>query len=194
VDFYAERRQRLLVSRYRGQDYTLEKPDLAWLGSDADGSDGWSVSLPVREALDGDDWTVRAVAYDDQGLSTSVRSTGTFTIVGRNRPVMRLLSPSADRALYGLTTVDVRAIAGAQYLRQADVYVESLDGVLGYLGQMTRTVTSRGIPERSPMVATGWWWLALIRMGADRCCAAPSSSCRTSVLRTTWFSPMSVKC
>ena len=145
VDFYAERRQRLLVSRYRGQDYTLEKPDLAWLGSDADGSDGWSVSLPVREALDGDDWTVRAVAYDDQGLSTSVRSTGTFTIVGRNRPVMRLLSPSADSALYGLTTVDARAIAGAQYLRQADVYVESLDGVLGYLGQMTRTVTSRWV-------------------------------------------------
>ena len=134
VDFYLERKQRPWASRDHEQ--LLETPHLFWLGSDTDSSDGWSVRTRVGQFWDGDDWYVRAIAYDDQGLSSSAPSSGPLTIIGRERPYLRILRPSSSRPLYGIERVKLLVTEGSEYLEDARLYVQDTSGALTYLGKM----------------------------------------------------------
>jgi len=140
LDFYAERARPLLQASYRGQDYELDVPDLVWLGSDVDGSDGWAVRVLVDERLDAPDWIggwrIRAVAFDDSGLATSALSPGTFAILGRDRPQMEILSPLPRSTLYLTATIKLSVPTGLRYLSRVQVYVEDLAARLTYLGEM----------------------------------------------------------
>jgi hypothetical protein len=139
IDFYLERAQSLSSIRYRGQNYSLKTPDLVWLGSDTNGSDGWNVQASVDETWDGDAWYVRAVAFDDQGLSSSTHSAGTFAIIGRKRPYLRIIAPAPGSTLHSVQKVDLFAASGFQYLSQAYAYVEDAEGYLTFLGRMTES-------------------------------------------------------
>ena len=139
VDFYAEHARPLLQARYRGQDYELDVPGLVWLGSDADGSDGWAIRVPVDERLDGDAWYIRTVAFDDQGLATSVRSPGTFAIVGQNRPHMQIISPSPESTLRLTETIKLSVPVGPRYLTRVQIYAQDPAESLTYLGEMRET-------------------------------------------------------
>ena len=139
VDFFAERSRPLSQTQYRGQEYELEVPDLLWLGSDTDGLDGWSIRVPLDETLHGDHWFVRAVAFDDQGFSTAARSPGAFAVVGRQRPHMVISTPASGSRVRGTQTVKLLVREGHQYLQHAQVYLESLDDTLTYLGPMAET-------------------------------------------------------
>jgi len=137
VDFFAERNRPLLQTRYHGQEYALEMPDLFWLGSDIDGSDGWNIRVPIHQSLRGDYWHVRAVAFDDRGLSAAARSLGVFAVVDADAPHMLISTPVPGSTLCGTETINLLAQEGNQYLLRAQVYVRDLDDTLTYLGSMT---------------------------------------------------------
>jgi len=107
-----------------------------WLGTDVDGGDGWRVRRAVDPTLDGDAWMLKAVATDSSGLSYTVRSGGTFAIVGRPRPFVRFATPSGNVPLRGLRRVTVHAPAGHQYVDHVQLWARSDDGSLHPLGDM----------------------------------------------------------
>jgi len=141
VDFFVERDRPLLQTRHRGREYALEVADLVWLGGDTDGSDGWSVRVPIGESLDGEGWRVRAVALDNGGLSTSARSSGTFSLVGRDRPALLVLRPSSGSVVSGTQTVELAEVEGLRFLRGLQAYLEDADGALTHLGPMSQAGT-----------------------------------------------------
>ncbi|NLG48633.1 MAG: fibronectin type III domain-containing protein [Chloroflexi bacterium] len=136
VDFYLERDRPLLQGQDAGQRYALETTQSLWLGSDHDGTDGWRVQVQVTPALDGDEWYARAIAYDDAGLSASARSAGSFCLVGDARPRVHVLTPTEGSALRGVERVRLYLTEGLQYLTGATAYVQDMDDVLHYLGEM----------------------------------------------------------
>jgi hypothetical protein len=136
VDFYIERGPGVGPSLAVSGCSAPQAAERLWLGSDTDGSDGWSMSSLVSEALDGDAWQVYAVAYDQEGLSGSARS-GALAVMGYHRPVMRIVAPRPQSTLHGVEMVSVFITSGVQYLQQADIYLEAPDCALTYLGRMT---------------------------------------------------------
>lgn len=136
VDFYAER-QRTLLQRTQGLvRHTVGAPDVVWLGSDVDGSDGWGIGVTAAPHLDGDAWVLRAVAYDDRGRSALARSEGTFTIVGRDRPALYFSRPPPGSEVTGGLQVTIHAAAGSRYVVGIDLYAETPDERLIPLGVM----------------------------------------------------------
>jgi len=105
-----------------------------WLGTDHDGSDGWRVRRPVIHAMDGSGWTVRAVAYDDQGLSNWARSEGQFTIVGYDHPALHITAPSPGRVLKGMRPVYAYVDAGEPAV--VSLYALDRTACLTLLGDM----------------------------------------------------------
>lgn len=136
VDFYAERDQPVWEPLSGEGSTSLSVPELLWLGSDLDGSDGWAVEVPVSERLDGDAWYVRAVAFDERGLAGSARSSGAFAILGRDRPYLRFLSPLPESVLCCTETVKLSVPLGERYLIRVQLYLQDPGGNLTYLGEM----------------------------------------------------------
>lgn len=139
VDFALERTLPLLRTRYDGVESLYSQPYLVWLGSDMDGSDGWGLEVRVDESLDGDDWRVRAAAVSADGPSAVVHSTGTFAIVGRQRPHLQIVSPSAHSTVQATVTVSVWADAGSQHLEGVQAYIEDKEGMLRPIGYLAGT-------------------------------------------------------
>jgi len=137
IDFYLERPNTLLRSTGLQTSQSVDSSDLRWLGSDTDGNDGWGLRVPVRPDMDGDDWRVQAIAFDERGLRSTAVSPGTVVILGRNRPYLATVLPSAGSRLRGIQAVSLFITSGLQYLVQAEAYVEDQDGVWTYLGAMS---------------------------------------------------------
>lgn len=126
VDFYGER-QRTVLQRSQGPDrFTVEAPDVVWLGSDTDGDDGWGISINAAPHLDGDAWVLRAVAHDADGRAAEARSTGTFAIIGRDRPAPRFSLPPPGAELAGVVPVDIQVTVGGRHVEGVDLYAETL--------------------------------------------------------------------
>lgn len=135
VEFYIERRQPAVQTRYSGRLFERDTPRIFWLGHDTNGADGWRLTIRANEALDGDDWRAWAVAFDDHGLAGSAQS-DRFAIVGSNRPYLRLLSPLPNSSLIGDESVILDAPVGADYIQTAQALAEYPNGDLEPLGQM----------------------------------------------------------
>jgi len=132
VDFYLEREQvQASLAHQGGEPY-----DSSWLGGDDDGSDGWGVHVLTHGFWHGGGWYIRAVAVDDTGLCSSVRSAGTFAILGHDSPLVRLVRPSGQEVLNSVERITLAVDQGSEYLSEAIVYVEDLGGILTYVGRM----------------------------------------------------------
>lgn len=134
VDFFLERALPLAQEHPSGE-VLLSMPERVWLGSDSDGSNGWSVRVPVAPEFDGDGWAVRAIAYDDDDLSSSALSQRTFAVHVQPRTSLRFLSPQANAVVSGTHTVAV--LATREPLDQAALYLEDSGGHTIPLGIMT---------------------------------------------------------
>ncbi len=117
-----------------------------WLGSDVDGGDGWSAERPIDEELDGDDWVAWAVAYDDHGLATTVRTDGAFALAASDRPVARLVIPSPGSVLRGVRPVALHVVAGTPGLGAVRLYAIDASGAATNLGEF-REVDGRWLAE-----------------------------------------------
>ncbi len=174
VEFYLERRLAALQTRHASRIIERQIPRLLWLGSDVTSSDGWRVSIPVSEALDGDEWYAWAVAFDEHGLAGSARSER-FAIVGNKRPYLRLLSPAPDSSLNGDEIVTLSVPAGAAYIQSVQAFVEYPNGDLVPLGPLNRAEDSWRYSWNTHTVADGEYALVVVAQTADgQCCLARS--------------------
>ena len=107
-----------------------------WVGSDRDGSDGWSVERWIQPAWDGDCWRVIAVAVDDRGLATNVKGEARFTILGRERPLAQFEDPLPGCPLAGEVTVTVRISWGLARLEGIQLYIADTADSLSLVGPM----------------------------------------------------------
>ncbi len=139
VDFYLQRAHPIAWSYYDGERHSFEIPEILWLGSDSDGSDGWGIRWFVNPALQGQEWSICATAFDDQGFFSSACSEKPLTIIGNRGLDWRLLSPLPDSTLRGITMLRLSVEKNLDTLSHVQVYVADLSGALSYLGLMTRS-------------------------------------------------------
>ncbi|NLG28387.1 MAG: hypothetical protein GX557_10780, partial [Chloroflexi bacterium] len=165
VDFFLERTLPLAQEQPSGE-VLLSMPERVWLGSDSDGSNGWSVRVPVMPEFDGDGWAVRAIAYDDDDLSSSVLSQGTFAVHVQPRTDLRFLSPQANAVVSGTHTV--AALATREPLDQAALYLEDAGGRTIPLGLMTFARSQWSLEWDTTALADGAYVLTMVgwRAGA----------------------------
>ena len=156
VEFYLEQEQPSLETQIPNG------PHVIWLGRDADGLDGWGVRVPVDESWQGENWYVRAVARDSSGLATDARGDGTFTILNRGQPYVRILRPTGDERLSGVVRVAVSVEESSQHLGQVELYFEDLTGSLTYLGQMEQAVRGWADDWDTRSVPDGLYWLVVV--------------------------------
>ncbi|NLD43893.1 MAG: hypothetical protein GX657_10405 [Chloroflexi bacterium] len=133
VEFYIER----AFSPWAGSaDEAPQAPaGLWWVGSDADGSDGWEAHGPLDPALDGNAWIAWAIAYDDQGLATAAHTAGTFALLAAERPYIVLAVPSPGSVLRGVHPVTLHVPAGYPYLAAARLYALGPSGLVQPVGE-----------------------------------------------------------
>jgi len=174
VEFYLERRLAALQTRHASRIIERQIPRLLWLGSDVTSSDGWRVSIPVSEALDGDEWYAWAVGFDEHGLAGSARAER-FAIVGNKRPYLRLLSPAPDSSLNGDEIVTLSVLSGAAYIQSVQAFVEYPNGDLVPLGPLNRAEDSWRCSWNTHTVADGEYALVVVAQTVDgQCCLARS--------------------
>lgn len=139
IDFYLQRMHPLACSPYDSTDCPFEIPEILLLGSDSDGSDGWGIRWPVNSNLEGQEWSICAVVFDDQGLSSSACSDKPLTIIGNRGLYWRLLSPLPNSTLRGVEMLRLSVEKNAHVLSHVQVYVTDLSGTMSYLGLMTQS-------------------------------------------------------
>ncbi|MHB1294202.1 MAG: fibronectin type III domain-containing protein [Anaerolineae bacterium] len=139
MDFFVERSRPLLALQSQRYQEETSLPELTWIGSDSDGSDGWAVERAVTEALDGDDWQVYVVAFGEKGPLGEARSEASFIILGRRRPYVRLSTPAAGSQVSGVEEIRLDVLANTAHFTGATVYLEGADGGLTPLGDVSAT-------------------------------------------------------
>ena len=139
VDFYLEHGQPLLPASRLGGENKRNMPRLFWLGSDTDGSDGWSRRARIGDFWEGEWWRAWAVAFDDQGFSSSAHSAGVFTMHGPDRPHLAIVAPWPNKVLQGVEAVRLLVTRGSDRLDRVQAYVGDVAGALADLGEMTES-------------------------------------------------------
>ncbi|MHB0857245.1 MAG: hypothetical protein ACYC5M_06700 [Anaerolineae bacterium] len=179
MDFYIERPRPLLALQSQRYQVETSLPDLIWIGSDSDGTDGWSVERMVNEALDGDAWHARVVAFGHEGPLTQRRSEELFTILGRRRPFVRIASPATGSEVSGTHQVQLDVLANEARFTGADIYLEDAGGLLTLLGEARSAEDMWTLAWDTRLVGDGLYALvAVIRDDQGRTTMARAESLR----------------
>ena len=135
VEFYLEN---TLLDQADGDGGTFARVQRIWLGSDTRGADGWALNVSLDPSWDGDYWRVRALAFDGKGhLGTGV-SSGNFTILARERPVLQL-GLLAGQRVRGNERITLSIPAYANMVRGVKLYLCGVHGAIVPLGDMARS-------------------------------------------------------
>lgn len=136
IDFLAERCDPQEIAS--SSDNVWPDPSRSlWLGSDTSGADGWGLRIAVDETLDGDCWRVRAIAHDDQGLTSSALSPS-FSILAQERPMLRILLPTEGSHLRDMEPIHLLISGESQKLDRATVYALDDQGTTYHVGVATK--------------------------------------------------------
>lgn len=136
VDFYLEKRHSL-AQEYNKSGSPLEQSHFFWLGQDTNGTDDWDLRVPIDPAWHGENCRIWATAFDQGGLQKSTHS-GTFSLLGRDQPQMRILAPTPDSPLCGTVSVRVSIRGGADVVRDPQIYLQAPNGPLTLLGPLEK--------------------------------------------------------
>ncbi|MBC7236594.1 MAG: hypothetical protein H5T69_12210, partial [Chloroflexi bacterium] len=127
VDFYLQR-----------ELGPLRPPQRLWLGCDDKAEEGWRLAVTIDEPLDGENWQILVTAIDDDRLTSAPAIIGPIDLVGRQRPQLSILRPTAGRPLYDVESVRVFVLQGGEYIEGIDLYAQEADGPLRPVGAMER--------------------------------------------------------
>ncbi len=136
VNFYLEERHPL-TQRHENGKSSLQQRHLFWLGRDTDGADGWNLRVPIDPSWRGEHCRIWAKAFDEQGLQESAYS-GTFGLLGGERPHIRILNPRPGHPLRDMVTIRVSMHDGASSVRDPHIYLQARNGAVTPLGSLER--------------------------------------------------------
>ncbi|MHB9034282.1 MAG: hypothetical protein ACYC6L_14690, partial [Anaerolineae bacterium] len=145
-----------------------------WLGS-VNRADKWRIRVPVSPAWLGNGWRIKAVAYDEQSLLSSVFSSEQLRVVNSTYPHAKFLNLPSDGVLRGVITLNATTSASLGEGSELRLYLVDEHNQWLELGHFQPGQTSWSSQFDTRVYANGAYTLAAAVHLADASFTTPAT-------------------